>query len=483
MDCVPAPATRGEGGTVHANDFSTVGEMCRGVMSPDFATAMSALLELRKLMSNGTPPIDEVLASPGCVSRIIQFLSASDNTDLQYEALWVLTNLCSGTDPNQTLKVVELGALPHLTSLLSSPSSLVCEQAIWALGNIAGTGPELRNAILELGFIPAVVNAMHTFQNKPSLLKYAIWAFSNGCRGEPPPPVKYFLPTPTFNIFSTLAALLQCSDMGIIEDTILSLRSLSGITEFSKHIISLGMCPNIVRSLGINNISVQVPAIRILGTIALGSHEDTQAVIDAGVLPKLLPLLHSPARSVKKETCWLLSNIAAGIREQVRLIAAEPGLFERVIELMSASEALDIRMEAAWIVCNAARGGSVDVPRALFNKGALRALVGLFDALDCGDKDTQLLGIALHAIRRATRLDNEEGSTDQFTQTLIDYGIADKLTRIQYNTKDIKLCTRAINLLPLFTVIEYFTDSDNDDNKKQEEPTSITQLQDSMDTE
>ncbi|KAH3767570.1 hypothetical protein Pelo_557 [Pelomyxa schiedti] len=114
------------------------------------------------------------------------------------------------------------------------------------------------------------------------------------------------------------------------------------------------------------------------------------AVIDAGVLPKLLPLFVSfifrlfilmlpqttqPCQEYKKGdmlacvnllyfvshnlNIFQLSNIAAGIREQVRLIAAEPGLFERVIELMSASEALDIR----WIVCNAARGGSVDVPR------------------------------------------------------------------------------------------------------------------------
>ncbi|KAH3765034.1 importin subunit alpha-5 [Pelomyxa schiedti] len=426
----------------------TVAEMCRGVMSPDFSIAMNALVELRTRVSSAPPPIDEVLAVPGCVARIIQFLSASDNTNLQYEALWVLTNLCSGTDTNQTLKVVELGALPQVISLLSSPNARVCEQAIWALGNIVGTSTELRNAILELGYIPAVVNAMHTFQNSDSLLKIAIWAFSVGCRGKPPPPDKYFIPTPTFDIFPTLVAFLRSSDLDIIYDTIWSLCYLTEITDFSKHITASGICSNIVIFLDLVYPKVHPVALRTLGNIVLGSDTETQVVVDAGVLPKLLPLLNSPDKPTRREACWLLSNIAAGTSGQICSIAAEPGLFEQVIALTSSSESLDIRKEAAWVVCNAVSGGSTELIKRLFNRGALREIVELLDTLDCTDKDLGLLATALRLLETATSIDAREAS-DVFTLRLINDGVIAKLRRIQRDTKNKSLAGLASKLLLL----------------------------------
>lgn len=44
-----------------------------------------------------------------------------------------------------------------------------------------------------------------------------------------------------------------------------------------------------------------------------------QLVLDAGVLPHLLTLLQSPKESIKKEACWTLSNITAGIQSQIQV--------------------------------------------------------------------------------------------------------------------------------------------------------------------
>ena len=67
----------------------------------------------------------------------------------QFEATWCLTNVCSG-DAVQTRCVVDAGVVPFLVRLLSSPSQLVREQAVWALGNIAGNGPEERDILLQV---------------------------------------------------------------------------------------------------------------------------------------------------------------------------------------------------------------------------------------------------------------------------------------------------------------------------------------------
>ena len=57
--------------------------------------------------------------------------------------LFTSKHVTSGTS-QQTQAVVNAGAVPLFLQLLNSPHHNVCEQAVWALGNIIGDGPSLR---------------------------------------------------------------------------------------------------------------------------------------------------------------------------------------------------------------------------------------------------------------------------------------------------------------------------------------------------
>ncbi|PIO32464.1 hypothetical protein AB205_0152400, partial [Aquarana catesbeiana] len=237
---------------------------------------LSAVQAARKLLSSDrNPPIDDLIKS-GILPILVHCLERDDNPSLQFEAAWALTNIASGTS-EQTQAVVQSHAVPLFLRLLHSPHQNVCEQAVWALGNIIGDGPQCRDYVISLGVVKPLLSFI-----SPTIpitfLRNVTWVMVNLCRHKDPPP-----------------------PMETIQE--------SGVSSSEEKIFRYDL---------ICSMYILQEAVWFLSNITAGNQQQVQAVIDANLVPMIIHLLDKGDFGTQKEAAWAISNLTiSGRKDQV----------------------------------------------------------------------------------------------------------------------------------------------------------------------
>ncbi len=334
------------------------------------------------------PPVNEVLAS-GVLPALVHMLQLEDKPRVQFEAAWALTNIAS-TD--ETKSIVDAGAVSHFTRLLSSPSAEVREQCAWCLGNIAGDSPALRDVVLNSGAMAPLLGNIRRPDNE-SLFGNCVWACSNFCRGKPAPDLGRVAPA-----VPVLAQILRGADADAKPDAIWALSYVSdGDDDSIQTVLDTGIAGLIVEMLDAES-NIITPALRTVGNIVSGSDVQTQAIIDAGLMSRMQHLLNHPKRTVRKEACWVLSNIAAGTHRQISTVIGTKECMQRVTDMAVSSE-WEVRKEAVWVVGNIATGGTDEQIMSIIEAGAIDAVCSIL-----GVNDTKMLIVALDAVECILKL-------------------------------------------------------------------------------
>uniref|UniRef100_A0A0L8HVF6 IBB domain-containing protein n=1 Tax=Octopus bimaculoides TaxID=37653 RepID=A0A0L8HVF6_OCTBM len=313
---------------------------------------LSAVQAARKLLSSDrNPPIDDLISS-GILPILVDCLLNHENPSLQFEAAWALTNIASGTSA-QTQAVVNAGAVPLFLRLLQSPHQNVCEQAVWALGNIIGDGPQCRDYVISLGAVSPLLSFISPSIPLPFLRNVA-WVIVNLCRNKEPPP-----PPETIN--EILPALCNL----------------------------------------IHHVDINTAALRAVGNIVTGTDEQTQIVLNCDALQHFPPLLMHPKEKINKEAVWFLSNVTAGNQQQVQAVI-DAGLINLIIHHLSQGD-FQTQKEAAWAISNLTISGRKEQVGYVVHEGVIGPFCNLL-----GVKDPQVVNVVLDGINNILKMAGDD---------------------------------------------------------------------------
>uniref|UniRef100_H0X6W3 Karyopherin subunit alpha 4 n=1 Tax=Otolemur garnettii TaxID=30611 RepID=H0X6W3_OTOGA len=414
---------------------------------------LSAVQAARKLLSSDrNPPIDDLIKS-GILPILVHCLERDDNPGrISFETKYLLHHLLSST-LSVNLRFPPSDAVPLFLRLLHSPHQNVCEQAVWALGNIIGDGPQCRDYVISLGVVKPLLSFI-----SPSIpitfLRNVTWVMVNLCRHKDPPP-----PMETIQeILPALCVLIHHTDVNILVDTVWALSYLTDAgNEQIQMVIDSGIVPHLVPLLSHQEVKVQTAALRAVGNIVTGTDEQTQVVLNCDALSHFPALLTHPKEKINKEAVWFLSNITAGNQQQVQAVI-DANLVPMIIHLLDKGD-FGTQKEAAWAISNLTISGRKDQVAYLIQQNVIPPFCNLLTV-----KDAQVVQVVLDGLSNILKMAEDEAET--IANLIEECGGLEKIEQLQnHENEDIyKLA---------YEIIDQFFSSDDIDEDPSLVPEAI----------
>jgi hypothetical protein len=324
------------------------------------------------------------------VPHLVKLLDRTDEPALQLEAAWALSNIASSVS-DHVRWVVEAGAVPIFIRLMSSPNTDVAAQSVWGLGNISGdVTVEFRDTVWRYGGFPALLQFGERDDLSLEATRNLIWAISNMTRNKPAPDFALVAPAIPF-LLKLWSKPMVAADEDAVANICWTFNFIGdGSEEGLQAVMDSGIVPRIIELISNHRCAKVVsPALRVVGNLTAGTNEQTQYAVENNFISTVSPFLEG-ARfasmrlldpnlrvTIRKESVWALSNIAADTVPHIQALI-DADVIPKVVSLLHAEENVLICTEAAWVLANIASSGSNQQKRYLMDQKPVEALCKFF---------------------------------------------------------------------------------------------------------
>ena len=347
-------------------ELSKFPEIINAFRTQEINQKYTGLVGIRKLLTLQNAPIQELI-DIGITPELISLLDNSP-PEFQYEALWCLTNIATGTS-DQANSIVIKGGIPKIVKLMDSSIEELKIQATWIIGNLASDCQKIRDSLIKEKVFDKLVTILAS-TNQPQLIKQTTWAISNFFRVKPAPP--YDIAQKCIKKIARAMVMLP-QDTEFLTDACFILYFMTEHYKDSiNDLLDIDIIPKIIQNLDIDVHFIQINCLRIVGNIASGNANQTQLLIDWGLLNCLKKTIFNGKKQIRKESAWILSNIAAGTQKQIETLISEN--FLPILSKAIKTDEPEIKKECIWAVCNLTSVENVEFIKKILNQGILEII-------------------------------------------------------------------------------------------------------------
>ena len=407
-------------------ELSNFPDIIKAFRTEDIVQKYTGLVGIRKLLSLQSSPIQELI-DIGITPELISLLENSP-PEFQYEALWCLTNIATGTS-DQANSIVVKGGIPKIIKLMDSSIEEIKIQATWLIGNLAADSPKIRDTLIKEKAFDKLITILAS-TDKEQLIKHATWSISNFFRNKPYPP--FDIVKKCIKMIARTIIILP-KDKEFLTDACFILYYM---TEHYKdtinELLDIGIIPNIIKTLDIDVNHVQINCLRIVGNIASGNANQTQSLIDWGLLDYLKKTIFNPVKQIRKESAWIISNIAAGTQKQTETLIDHN--FLPILSKVIKTDENEIKKESIWAVCNLTNVENPEYVKKILEQGILTIIC---DCLKL--EDAKYLAVCLEAFGNLLSFGKKTNPNGPniIVNEVEKMGMLDTLEKLQYHPVEV----------------------------------------------
>ena len=410
----------------------------------DIKQKFLCLVGIRKLLLLENFPL-QYLINEGIINLMIQILDLNSNPEFQFESILCLNYISTKASENDCYLIVKEGIKSIIKLLESEYDELRLETPL-LVGNLVLDSSKIRNILIKEKIFDKLLIISGNTNNK-NLIKNCTWAVSNFFRIKPL--IAYDLAKKSIQIIAKNLLFLE-NDYDFLSDACFILCSITeNYKQGIKDLMEYNILSKIIQFLDCNVTYVQITCLRLVGNIASGNANQTQKLIDLGLLEKLKKLIFNQKKSLRKESAWILSNIAAGTQKQVETLISENFLpiFEKSIKL----DEREVKNECIWAVCNLTNTKDNFYVNKILEQNILEIIKM---CLNMGE--AKIVAVNLEALNNLLIFgkENEKNGINPVVEEIGRLGMFDILENLQTHPVEV-VYEKVIKLLEQFFDIQY----------------------------